>query len=75
MRSEMEQIDHNLVTIGAQMVDPTTTNEQRAQLVIDTKRMAERKGEIKTRIPQLEGELVDYQRELDDYRATLTFAE
>lgn len=75
MRSEMEQIDSNLVTIGAQMVDPTTTNEQRAQLVLDTKRMAERKGEIKTRIPQLESDLVVYQRELDDYRTTLTFIE
>jgi hypothetical protein len=75
MRSEMEQIEHNLVTIGAQLVDPTTTNEQRAQLVIDTKHMAERKGEIKARIPQLEGELALQQRELDDYRATLTYIE
>jgi hypothetical protein len=75
MRSEMEQIERNLVTIGAQMVDPTTTNEQRAQLVIDTKHMAERKGEIKARIPQLEGELALQQRELDDYRATLTYIE
>ena len=75
MRNELEQIDRNLVTIGAQMVDPTVTNEQRAQLLIDTKHMAERKGEIKTRIPQLESELVGYQRELDDYRATLTYPE
>jgi hypothetical protein len=75
MRSEMEQIERNLVTVGAQMIDPTTTTEQRAQLVIDTKHMAERKGEIKARIPQLEGELAHQQRELDDYRATLTFAE
>ena len=75
MRSEMEQIERNLVTVGAQMVDPTTTNEQRAQLVIDTKHMAERKGEIKARIPQLEGELALQQRELDDYRATLTYIE
>ena len=75
MRSEMEQIDRNLATIGAQMVDPNTTNEQRAQLVIDTKHMAERKGEIKAQIPQLEGELALQQRELDDYRATLTFVE
>jgi len=75
MRSEMEQIERNLVTIGAQLVDPTTTNEQRAQLVLDTKHMAERKGEIKARIPQLESELALQQRELDDYRATLTYLE
>lgn len=75
LRYESEQIERNLVTIGAQMVDPTTTNEARAQLVIDTKRMAERKGEIKARIPQLESQLVVYQRELDDYQATLTYVD
>jgi hypothetical protein len=37
--------------------------------------MAERKGEIKARIPQLEADLVGYQRELDDYRATLAYPE
>jgi hypothetical protein len=37
--------------------------------------MAERKGELKARIPQLENDLVVYQRELDDYRATLNYAE
>jgi hypothetical protein len=75
MRAELEQIDRNLVSIAAQVVDPTLTAEQRAQLVVDTKHMAERKGEIKARIPQLETELVVYQRELDDYRATLTYIE
>ena len=75
MRAELDQIDRDLVTIGARMVDPTVTNEQRAQLLVDTKHRAERKGEIKTRIPQLESELAFYQRELDDYRATLTYAE
>jgi hypothetical protein len=75
MRNELDQIDRDLVTIGARMVDPTTTNEERAQLVIDTKHAAERKGEIKTRIPQLEHELALYQRELDDYRATLNYIE
>lgn len=75
MHTELEQIDRNLVSIGAQMVDPTVTNEQRAQLLVDTKHMAERKGEIKARLPQLESELVGYQRDLDDYRATLTYIE
>jgi Protein of unknown function (DUF2799) len=75
MRAELDQIDRGLVSIGAQMVDPTVTNEQRAQLLIDTKQMAERKGEIKARIPQLESELLVYQRELDDYRATLPYIE
>jgi len=75
MRNELEQIDKNLVTLGAQILDPSVSKEQRAQLLVDSKHMAERKGEIKARIPQLESELVMYQRELDDYRATLTYRE
>ena len=75
MHAEMEQIDRDLLSAGAQIVDPTTTNEQRAQLVLDSKHMAERKGELKARIPQLENDLVLYQHELDDYRATLNYAE
>lgn len=75
MHAELERIDRDLVGIGAQILDPTVTNEQRAQLLVDSKHMAERKGEIKARIPQLESELVGYQRDLDDYRATLTYVE
>jgi hypothetical protein len=47
----------------------------RAQLLVDSKHMAERKGEIKARIPQIESDLVMYQRELHDCRATLTYIE
>lgn len=75
MRNELDQIDHNLVSVGAQIVDPTVTHEERAQLLIDTKQLAERKGEIKARIPQLESELAVYRRDLDDYRATLNYTE
>ena len=75
MRSELDQIDKDLVSVAARIVDPSLTAEQRAQLVVDTKHLAERKGEIKARIPQLEGELVGYQRDLDDYRATLSYIE
>ena len=75
MRSELDQIDRDLVTVAARIVDPTLTTEERAQLVVDTKHMAERKGEIKARIPQVEGELALYQRELEDYRATLAYIE
>jgi hypothetical protein len=75
MRSELDQIDRDLVTVAARIVDPTLTTEERAQLVVDTKHMAERKGEIKARIPQVEGELALYQRELEDYRASLSYIE
>ena len=75
MRAEMDRIDADLISVGAQILDPTVSNEHRAQLLIDSKHMAERKGEIKARIPQLENDLIVYRRELDDYRAVLPYAE
>jgi hypothetical protein len=75
MRSELDRIDKDLVSTGARILDPTITHELRAQLLLDSKQMAERKGEIKALIPQFEANLAVYQRELDDYRATLPYVE
>ena len=75
MRAELVNIDKNLVTHGAEILNPTITHERRAQLLLDTKQMAERKGAIKSSIPQLEHDLDLYQRELDAYRASLTYVE
>lgn len=75
LRAEMDSIDANLVSVGARILDPAITQEHRAQLVVDSKQLAERRGEIKTRIPQLEGDLIVYQRELDEYRAALSYVE
>jgi hypothetical protein len=75
MRSESDRIDADLVSVGTQMMNPSLTKEQRAQLLIDTKHMAERKGEIKASLPRLESDLQMYQRDLDDYRATLRYVE
>ena len=75
MKDELERIDKDLVSTGARVLDPTITHEQRAQYLVSSKQMAERKGTIKTRIPQLESELITYQRELEDYRATLPYVE
>jgi hypothetical protein len=75
MRLELDRIDSQLVSVGAQILDPSVANDQRAQLLIDSKHMAERKGEINAKIPMLQSELDGYQRDLDDYRATLTYSE
>lgn len=75
MRAEMDRIDADLISVGAQILDSSLSNEYRAQLLVDSKRLAERKGEIKALIPQLQNDLVIYQRELDDYRAGLPYAE
>jgi hypothetical protein len=75
MRAESERLDADMAGVATQFLDPSLTKEQRAQMLIDTKHMAERKGEIKARLPQLENDLQMYQRELDDYRATLRYVE
>lgn len=75
LRSELERIEKDLVTTGARILDSATTQEQRAQYLVDSKQLAERKGEIKTLLPQLEVELSDRQRELDDFRRTVPYVE
>lgn len=75
MRAESDQLESSMVSAAARAMDSSLTKEQRAQLVIDTKHMAERKGEIKAQLPQLESDLQMYQRELEDYRATLRYVE
>ena len=75
MKAESEQLEANMVSAAARVMDSSLTKEERAQLVLDTKHMAERKGEIKAQLPQLESDLDAYQRELEDYRSTLRYVE
>lgn len=75
MRSELDRIDSELANVAVQILDTSLTKERRAQLLLDSKRMAERKGELKARIPQLEHDLIEYRHELDEYRLTLNYVE
>lgn len=75
LRSEIDNIDRDLISVAAEMMKPDTTLERRAQIVIDTKQMAERRGEAKAEIPHLEDDLAHYRRELADFRAHLAYAE
>jgi len=75
LRVESDRLDANIANAAARILDSSLTTEQKAQLLVDSKNMAERKGEIRARIPQLEGSLQMYQRELDDYRSTLSYVE
>src|SRR5215831_2065488 len=75
LHSEMANIDDGLVHMAAEMISSDTTNERRAQLILDTKRMAERKGEIRGEIPQLEADLVHYQHDLAEFRSRLAYVE
>jgi len=75
LRMESDRLDANIASAAAKILDSALTTEQKAQLLVDSKNMAERKGEIRARIPRLESDLQMYQRELDDYRSTLSYAE
>lgn len=74
-QAEIERLDQDLITIGAQIIDSSTSTERRAQLVVDSKHMAERRGELRARIPAMQNDLAAYQRELDDYSASLPYVE
>jgi hypothetical protein len=75
LNTEIDNIDHDLISTAADIMKPDTTLERRAQLVLDTKQMAERRGAARTEIPQLEASLVGYRNELADFRAHLGYAE
>ena len=66
---ELEQIDHDLVATSALILASDTENAVRAQALLDAKNMAQRKGQLKVRIKQLEKDCYDYQRDLDNYVA------
>jgi hypothetical protein len=73
--TEIDNIDRNLISTAAEIMKPDITLERRAQLVLDTKQMAERRGVAKTEIPQLEAQLVHYRNELADFREHLAYVE
>jgi hypothetical protein len=67
---EIEQIERDLITTSAVIVAPGTDNEVRAQALLDAKNMAQRQGQLKARIRQLEKDRYEYQRDLDNYVAS-----
>lgn len=75
LRQELGRIEENMIRTAAEILNPVISHEQRAQLLLDTKQMAERKGVISTEIPKAQAELEFSQRELDAYRATLAYVE
>jgi Protein of unknown function (DUF2799) len=73
-RRELERIEDNVVKKTALIVAGDSTNEERAQALVDMKQMTERAGRLKAEIIQLERDKVAYERDLEDYRARVAFA-
>jgi ribosome modulation factor len=67
---EIAQIDQDLIATSALVLARDTDNVVRAQALLDAKNMAQRKGQLKARIPELERVVYESQRELDNYVAS-----
>jgi Protein of unknown function (DUF2799) len=72
-RRELERVEDTIVKKTAVIVRSESTGEERAQALVDTKQLAERAGRLKSEIRQLERDQVEYERDLEDYRARVAF--
>lgn len=72
-RRELERAEDTIVKKTAVIVGGESTGEERAQALVDTKQLAERVGRLKSEIRQLEHDEVEYERDLEDYRARVAF--
>lgn len=72
-RRELNRVEDEIVKKSAAIVSNESRSEERAQALVDTKQLAERAGQLKAEIRQLEKDQLRYQRELDDYRSATAF--
>lgn len=72
-RRELLRIEDDIVRESAQAISGAATDEQRALAVVEVKQLAERAGRLKSEIRQLTEDRVLYERDLDDYQASLKY--
>jgi len=70
-RSEIRRLEDRVAESAFDVIDATSTAEERTQAVLDTKQAAESIGQLKSEITELEKERARYQAELDAYRRTV----
>jgi hypothetical protein len=70
-RNEVERIDGVLVSSSLVIVGEDTTAEERAQALLNTRNLADRRKRLLDEIDSLERALPAYEFELEDYRAQL----
>jgi hypothetical protein len=69
-RRAIRRLEDRVAESAFDVIDTTSTAEERTQAVLDTKQAAERIGRLKAEITELEKERARYQAELDAYRRT-----
>lgn len=70
---ELNDIEDDIKHSSALIVSKESSAEVRAQAVIDVKQLAERAGRLKSEIRQLQEDRVHYERDLEDYRASVRY--
>lgn len=70
-RNEIESIDEVLVSSGLVIVGENTTMEERAQALLNTRTLGERRNRLLKEIDELERSIPAYEAELADYRERL----
>lgn len=72
-RAEIVRIDEILVSSGLIVVNENSTTEERAQALLNSKTLTERRGRLLVEINDLEHAIPGYEAELADYRAQLGY--
>jgi hypothetical protein len=72
-RGEIQRIDEMMVSSSLLILGETTTTEERAQALLNTRSLAERRSRLAVEIDGLERALPGYEAELEDYRRQLLY--
>ena len=70
--AEKDDAEARIVTAQLELISDETTSEQRVQLLIELKELAERIGELEVEIDQLIADHARIEQELQYYESTLT---
>lgn len=72
-RAEIVRIDEILVSSGLIVMNENSTTEERAQALLNSKTLTERRGRLLVEIKELEYAIPGYETELADYRSQLGY--
>ncbi len=68
-RNELDQLERGVITSAVAAVSSDSSSQDRANALADTAQQAERIGRLKSEIRELEQYRIQYERDLDAYRA------
>jgi hypothetical protein len=71
MRAELMRAQDAMIAASAFVIDSSADKAAKAQALLDVKRLAERQGVLKAQIQQREEDRLHFQRDLDQYLASV----